>query len=168
MIKGADFIKAVDAFMASPKSLIGVTDPQWALSGRDAYRKCLKLPIEVNDEISGQKLLIQADPTKDDLVFSVGIIFLERCVCRIDFDNRDRHFNHFHVALPHVVAGPHWHSWELNRGDFKKLGHFKKLRYASGFTAAKQFDATLRWYCQERNIQLGAHGIEFPGKDGLL
>lgn len=167
-IRGPDFIKAVDAFMAAPKSLAGASDPQWVRSERDAYRSCLKLPIEVDDEISGQKLLIQADPTKDALVFSVGILFLDRCICRIDFDKGDSHFNHWHASLPNVVQGSHWHSWELNKGEFRKLAHFKKLRYASEFTAAKQFDATLRWYCQERNIQLGAHGIEFPGRESLL
>ena len=168
MIKGPEFIKAVDAFIAAPKSLAGADDPQWVRSERDIYKFCLKLPIEVDDELSGQKLLIQADPTKDDLVFSVGILFLERCICRIDFDKGDAHFNHWHPALPHVAEGSHWHSWELNKNDFKKLGHYKKLRYASEFRAAKQFDATLRWYCQERNIDLGAQGIDFPEKGGLI
>lgn len=167
MIKGPEFIRAVDAFMAAPKSLVGAKTPQW-VQARDDYKYCLKLPIEENDELSGQKLLIQADPTKDDLVFSIGILFLERCVCRVDFDKGDHHFNHWHSSLPPVAKGSHWHSWELNKNQFRKIGHFKKLHYASEFREAKQFDATLRWYCQERNIELGAHGIFFPEKGGLL
>lgn len=167
MIKGPDFIKAVDAFMIAKKSLVGVEAPQWA-QARDEYKYCLKLPIEENDELSGQKLLIQADPTKDELVFSAGILFLDRCVDRIDIDKNDSHFNNWHPSLPTVVEGSHWHSWELNKNEFKKLAHFKKLRYASEFREAKQFDAILRWYCQGRNIELGAHGILFPERGGLL
>lgn len=169
MGRAADFVKAVDAFVAAPKTLVlGNTAPQWQ-PARDVYATRLKLPLEIEGEQRGQHLLIDAFPDHRPRVFCIGLLFAEHMVCRLDFDPPRVHSNGWHTALPSVVHGPHWHSWELNRPTVKNVGKFLELPYASEFTEAREFDAVLRWYCTERNIlEIGAHGIEFPPPEKLL
>lgn len=169
MIKGPEFIKAVDAFMPLPKAVRGEVDAKWKPARQGEPNKVeLKLPIEANGELSGFQLLIAADPGQERLVFCVGILFLERSVCRLDFDDLDSHFNHHHPALPHHAVGSHWHPWELNRPLFKKLEQFKRLLYCEEFREAKRFEASVRWYCGKRQIALGNLNLEFPPKASLL
>ena len=170
MIKGPEFIRAVDAFMPMEKAIGGLEALSWRPARQgEAHKVCVKLPLEVDGEFREEhRLLLSADPDQDRLVFSVGILFMDWCVCRLDFDEFDSHGNHWHPTLPSRVKGPHWHSWELNRPLFKKLGNFKRLEYAEPFTAARRFDATLRWYCAERRIHIGGNEIPFPPRGGLL
>ncbi len=168
MSKGSDFIVAVDAFMAAPKGLLGIQSPVWQPS-RDAYAVRLKLPIEIGGELSGQHLVIDACPNHDPRRFHIGIQFADRVVCRLDYDPRATHSNDWAPTMEPFVRGPHWHSWELNRQEFKALGvQPKKLKLAVAFTQAREFDACLRWYCNARNIVLGAHSITYPERGLLL
>jgi hypothetical protein len=168
----ADFVGAVDAFMAAPKELvIGSAGLSWHRA-RDEGAKRLKLPLEVGGEQLGQYLLIDAFPEYHSLKFCLGIVFMEHVVCRLDFDPDATHGNAVDdwSPLPKLIRGPHWHSWELNRDTFKQSGtsNYLKLPLASAYEKAKRFDAALRWYCAERHIPLGDHGIELPPPDRLL
>lgn len=169
MIKGPDFIKAVDAFMPLPKIAMGGPVLSWKPARQGEPNKVeVKLPIEANGELSGFQLLIAADPGQERLVFCVGILFLDRAVCRLDFDELDSHFNHHHPALPRHVVGSHFHPWELNSPLFKKLEQFKRLLYCEAFHEAKRFEASVRWYCGKRRIALGNLDLTFPPKASLL
>jgi hypothetical protein len=165
----SDFVAAVDSFMAAAdKSLVlGPQVPEWRRV-RDEDFVRIKLPLEVAGEQLGQHLLIDAYTEHPTLKFCIGIMFPEGVVCRLDYELEAVHGNGFAYGLPLEVQGPHWHSWELNRLSFKDNGHFLKLPYATTFHDARQFDATLRWYCAQRHIALGAHGIEFPPRGRLL
>ena len=164
------FVQAVDAFMAANKVLVlGNSAPQWQ-QARDNAAKRLKMPLEVNDEQHGQFLLIDSFPNHQSLRFHLAIIFDNpaapadhgQVVCRLDFHHEAIHSNGFGQSVPELVRGPHWHSWELNRHTIKRIDRHFDLHLAEEFTQARQFDAALRWYCKERNIQLGAHQIELP------
>lgn len=168
MAKGDQLAQAVDAFMAAPKTLHGTRAPEWSRA-RDSYAVRLKLPIELAGELSGQHLLIEAFPDRNPILFTIGLLFNERCVCRVDYDTAATHSNNWAPGLPPFVQGPHWHSWELNRDELRKRpSQYLRLPYAIEFTQARAFDACLRWYCDTRNITLGPHGIDYPHKSFLL
>lgn len=99
----------------------------------------------------------------------IGLLFSERIVCRLDYDPGATHDNKWRNGLAPQISGPHWHSWEVNREDFRKIGsQLPRLPYAIEFTQARAFDACLRWYCSERNVLLGAHNIDFPHSSILI
>ena len=169
MIKGPDYIKAVDAFMPLPKIAMGGPVLGWKPARQgDPNKVEVKLPLEANGELSGFQLVITADPGQERLVFGVGVVFLDRSICRLDFDDLDSHFNWHHPALPSHSIGSHWHSWELNWPLFKKLDQFEKLLYSEEFREAKRFEASVRWYCGKRRIALGDLDLSFPPKASLL
>jgi hypothetical protein len=168
MGKTSQFVKAVDAFVAVPKTLVlGNTPIVWQRA-RDDDALRLQLPLEVNGEQFGEQLTIDAFPDRRPRMFNLGLMFGVHMVDRLDFDPSSTHGNNWNSALPIVVAGPHWHSWELNRGTVRNVNKFIPLPYADTFSEAKEFDAVLRWYCQARNIQIGAHGIDFPAPGRLI
>jgi hypothetical protein len=167
MLGKVEFIAAVDAFMLAQKTLAGVDTPLTWQRARDDDARRDKIPIQVNGEQHDQFLMIDSFPEHDSLKFCVGIMFSDYVVCRLDFDLDDVHGNNHAPELPLLVIGPHWHSWELNRNTIT-LGHLFHLSNALEFHDARQFDATLRWYCAQRNIVLGAHAIELPLAERLL
>lgn len=167
-----EFIAAVDKFMPLPKVLVGASGLHQWQQGRDgADEACLKLPIEVGGVQSGQLLHITAFPEHPTLKFRVGIYF-GQVLCRLDFDLEAKHGNNLiprDVVLPSLVTGPHWHSWELNRHLFKSVTSYTRLKCAAPLDAGvRKFDAALRWYCAQRKIQLGQHGIVLPGPRRLI
>jgi hypothetical protein len=167
----ADFVAAVDVFMATPKQLVGTdTRPVWQI-GRQADQRKLVLPVEIEGEQRGQFLLLQAYPQHPTMKFSIGTMFADLVVCRLDYCLEDTHANNFATALeklPPIVVGPHWHSWEANRGLITSLTKPLKLHNALPFTFAKQFDAIFRWYCATRNIKLDKHAISLPPRETLI
>lgn len=168
MTKTADFVKAADAVVAADKTLVfGNVGPKWERS-RDEYATRLKLPIEIDGEQFGHHLLIDAFPEHNPRKFCIGLLFADHMIDRLDFDPLATHSNGWHSALQNVIKGPHWHSWELNRPTVKTVGRFLELPFADEFKDAREFDATLRWYCTKRRVALGAHGAEFPAPGRLI
>lgn len=168
MGKATQFVKAVDAFVAAAKTLVvGNVPPKWQRA-RDDDGLRLQLPLEIDGEQFGQQLTIDAFPDRKPKMFCLGLLFAEHMIDRLDFDPSATHGNGWHSSLPAVVAGPHWHSWELNKDTVKAVGRFLPLPYADTFVGAKEFDAVLRWYCHTRNISIGAHGIDFPAPERLI
>jgi hypothetical protein len=163
-----EFVEAVAAFMTLEKVLVGADSPVWQ-PGRNPDERRLKLPLQVGGELRGQHLLITACPDYHNLMFHIGISFEEKVVCRLDFEPDTVHGNNFGtVELPPLIKGPHCHPWELNRGLVTSVLLHDRLPNAIPFTDAQKFDATLRWYCAKRRIELGHHGIEFPSRERLL
>lgn len=166
-----EFIDAVDLFLKTDKRLIGADDhPQWS-SGRDIDTVCLKLPLEVNGEIIGQTLYIQARSQLPSLNFSIGIVF-ESCICRLDYCEDTKHLNPIGSAsegLVPLIVGPHYHSWEANRNFLSAGNKAFKLKRAVPFTNARMFDAALRWFCGENRIVLPSKlTIEIPSRSRLI
>jgi hypothetical protein len=97
------------------------------------------------------------------MMFRIGIQFDEKMVCRLDYELDATHGNDLGSGMAELmIQGPHWHAWELNRHSVSSVLHHDRLRNAVRYTAARRFDAALRWYCGERHISLGHHGIELP------
>lgn len=171
MLSVAAFARAVDAFIEAPKvAIVGNSPPTWQWPRNQTFQR-IKLPIEIDGEMAGSHLFVDAYRPAPAEKFSVGIMFMdEHVVDRLDYWLEDGHTNGLHpynAALPIEIQGPHWHSWELNKKTFKQIGNWLKFPYASPFDAARQFDAILRWYCAERQIAIGAHQISLPDP-GLL
>lgn len=162
-----EFVEAVDAVIAAPKVLVGSESPVWQ-PGRDADERRIKLPLEIDGEQRGSFLIVSAFPDRAVPGFCIGIACFDKVIDRLDFEPDAAHGNPPNEGLKPVVHGPHWHPWELNRLHVGPTRRFAKLRRAESFTAAQKFDATLRWYCGKRNIEIGQHGIDLPRREKLL
>lgn len=70
--------------MIMDKILIGGDAPLLWQPARDQEGLCVKLPLEVDGQQSGQSLYVQAFPNYYSLRFSIAILY-EPAICRLDF-----------------------------------------------------------------------------------
>ena len=167
-----DIVRGIDAFMGASKRVVGsdrVTTSDWQRGIVEGELQ-LKLPIEVEGELLGG-LIVIGSPRKKGLWFRLGILF-PAMVCRIDH-TEEIHTNSLGlgVNLPSRVYGPHYHPWSLNRSGFKGMHKAPRLLAAVPYDpGAKTFDANLRWFCAETQIESlpANHGIELPASGLLL
>ena len=167
---GSKFHKAVDAFVAAPKTLVFGNAPLVWQTARDAYGYRLKLPIEIaGEQHPGQYLVIDAYPDRRPAEFIFCLLYADHTICRLDFESTAVHANPMDAPVPTIIRGPHWHSWELNRDRVKVVSgkHFA-LPVADTLIGPRNFEDALRHFCQQRNIALGAHPIEFPYPGQLI
>jgi hypothetical protein len=168
-----DIIAAVDAFMAAPKRIVGHdVAPQWG-PGFTPHERVMKYPLEVQGEQRGAQLTVVAFPHQRDVKFRLGILF-PGMICRLDFTD-ETHANSLSGALsrhvPPLVDGPHYHSWPINRRFFRGVTKPPKLHDAVPYReAGRTFDAVLRWFCADTNIDPlpRGHRIVLPPPDLLL
>jgi hypothetical protein len=147
---------AVDAFMAAQKRILGHDNaPQWG-PGFSPYEIVTKYPLEVEGELRGAQLMVVGFSRERNLKFRLGILF-PAMICRLDYTD-ETHANSISGflmrALPYAVAGPHYHWWPLNRRFFRGVTVPPKLLDAMPYNEpARTFDAILRWFCAETNIE---------------
>ncbi len=167
---GSSFHKAVDAYVAARKTLVFGNAPLAWQAARDTYGYRLKLPVEIDGEQHpGQYLVIDAYPDRKPHEFVFCLLYDDHTICRLDFEPSGVHLNPMNCSSPGIVKGPHWHSWELNRGHAKVVsGRHFDLPVAETLTGPRNFEDALRHFCQQRNIALGAHPIEFPYPGQLI
>ena len=151
-----EIVAAVDAFMAAPKRIVGHDSPRQWKDGFTAHERELKYPLQVGGELSGAHLMIVGFPRERSLKFRIGILF-PAMVCRLDYTD-ETHGNSLTGvnlgAVPAEVSGPHYHSWPLNRHFFHAITKPLKLRDATPYLeAGRTFDAILRWFCNDTNIE---------------
>jgi hypothetical protein len=152
----SDIIAAVDAFMATPKRIVGIDQvPQWG-PGRSPQELETKYPLEIEGEQRGAQLMIVGFPREPSLKFRLGILF-PAMICRLDYTDETHpnsiggYLNH---DLPPIVTGPHYHSWPINREFFHGVAKPPKLWNAVPYTGqARTFDAVLRWFCSDVRIE---------------
>jgi hypothetical protein len=168
----ADMVAAVDAFMASPKRIIGGDiAPTWG-PGYNDHEEVMKYPLEVGGEQLGSQLMVVCFPHQRDLKFRIGILF-SGMICRLDFTD-ETHSNTLDgvgMGLPPIVRGPHYHSWPLNKRFFRGVTKAPELHDAAPYQEpARTFDAVLRWFCTDTNIMSlpAGHRIELPALDRLV
>jgi hypothetical protein len=169
----ADLTAAADAFMASPKRVLGAEfPPQWA-PGFTPHEAVMKYPLEVQGELIGVQLMVVGFPRERVLKFRLGILF-PAMICRLDYTD-ETHANSVDGMLagsvPPIVQGPHYHAWPLNRRFFRGSAKPPKLHDAVPYNeAGRTFDAVLRWFCNDTNIEQlpPSHMIELPRSDLLL
>lgn len=166
-------VSAIDAFMCANKILIGVDSPMNWQPGRElgSNEFTVKIPIEVNGEISGQKLIINSYPNVDPIKFNILISF-ESAICRLDWDEGAIHSNSHATDgenINPIIRGVHYHPWGLNKRFFTHSSRVIELHNAIEYGQnIHQFDSALRWFCDENKITLSHnHRIELP-KKGLL
>jgi hypothetical protein len=167
-----EIVAAVDAFLAATKIVVGAGSPvSWA-DGYNPNEKVIYLPLEVEGELTGAKLMVVGFPAAKSLKFRLGILF-PGAVCRLDYTD-ETHSNtvaHPSENLPAIVEGPHYHSWRLNRRFCRGSALPTKLHNAQSFSiAARTFDSILRWFCADTNIEglPPDHRIELPVRTTLL
>lgn len=159
-----EFISAVSAFLAAPKALIGADSPQQWQPSRTRPEQCIKVPVEIDGVQYGHQLVVVAPSGRSEfsisLVFNVGI-------SRLDFEHGGGHRNTLFASadgLPMVVSGMHFHRWSYNTRFVEGDGRLEELKHAEDLPGTiHTFDAALRFFCHETNIQLPhGHHIELP------
>jgi len=168
----AEYLAALDRFMAAEKVIQGADLPfRWA-DGYSRHEKVVRFPLAVGGEIHGAHLMVVGFPDATDLKFRISVCFTG-ALSRLDFTD-EYHPNSLRMVddgVPAAVNGPHYHSWGVNRRFFKSATSAVELKNAVRFEpAARTFDGILRWYCKEtRIVGLGpGHRIELPRRERLL
>jgi hypothetical protein len=164
---------AVDAFMAAQKRILGHDSvPEWG-PGFSPHEAVMKYPLEIGGELRGAQLMVVRFPLERNLKFRLGILF-PAMICRLDYTD-ETHTNSIDGvllrAVPYAVTGPHYHSWPLNRRFFRGVTVAQKLHDAVAYNeSARTFDAILRWFCADTNIQSlpPGHLISLPASELLI
>lgn len=168
-----EIVAAVDAFMATPKRIVGHdTAPQWG-PGYSHHEVVVKYPLEIGGELRGSQLMVVGFPRQRDLKFRLGILF-PAMICRLDYTD-ETHINSVSGFLsgrvPYKVTGPHYHSWPINKRFFRGPTVPPKLHDAVPYEeAGRTFDAVLRWFCANTAIESlsPSHRIELPAYELLI
>ncbi len=152
--------------MALPKRIVGVDLPgQWVRGYRVGELE-MRYPLEIEGELRDAYLMIVGFPRERGLKFRLGIL-CPAMVARIDFTD-EVHPNAIpgweEYGLPPAVIGPHYHSWPINRRFFKGVTVSPRLHHATPFMGGRSFDAVLRWFCTDTNIEAppANHAIGLP------
>jgi hypothetical protein len=117
--------------------------------------------------------MVVSFPRERNLKFRLGILF-PAMICRLDYTD-ETHTNSLSGvllhAVPRTVTGPHYHSWPLNRRFFRGVTVAQKLHDAVPYNEpGRTFDAILRWFCADTNIESlpPGHLIALPAPELLL
>jgi hypothetical protein len=163
---------AIDAFLATPKLIVGHDmAPQWG-PGYVPQERVAKYPLEIAGEQRGAQLMVVGFPRERDLKFRVGILF-SGMICRLDYTG-ETHPNSLTGVLrglPLTVTGPHYHSWPLNRRFCRGIVAPARLHDAVPYEEhGRSFDAILRWFCTDTNIEPlpPDHRMGLPARETLI
>jgi hypothetical protein len=167
-----DFVQYVDAFLATAKRLVGTDQPPVWRPGRDDGCLRVKYPIEIDGELRGESLIVDAFPDRTPIDYHV-LIEVGPAVCRVDFEPHGTHTNEIFGpigGLSPIVNGPHYHSWPINKHFFVSTVSAIKLQNAVPLASnLRQFDAVFRWFASENNIRLdGQIDIALPPRTRIL
>lgn len=165
-----EYLAAVDLFLSIDKILLGADSaPVWQ-PGREVDSLAVKYPLEIQGELLGQYLFVNAYPQHPTERFSIGISY-GSCIARLDSHHEVTHGNNLgatQAGLPVLIHGAHFHPWTINKQFVISPSTPYKLKLAKSF-AALSFDSSLRWFCGEHKIQLPPrHEIELPRRSKLL
>jgi hypothetical protein len=167
-----DMVAAITAYMAARKRIQGFDSaPTWG-HGFSVHEAVMKYPLEVGGELMGQ-LWVVGFPRAKALKFRLQIV-LDAPICRLDFTD-ETHPNsidgYTNGLVPMHVTGPHYHAWPINQRFFRGATRPPKLHDALPYMEpGKTFDAVLRWFCTDTNIDSlpGSHLIGLPEPGTLL
>lgn len=167
---GDDVRNDVDLFIASQKEIAGF--PIWVLDHRYGEQICVA-PLLINGEIVG-KLELNAYPREQQPSYRILLIFMDRCICRLDNREADGpHYNHVDRP-PGLPSGPifsqHVHIWEDNRRFARYNSIPDRLPNAREMDPIiRSFDSALRWFCNEFRIEIAGIDLpDLPPRDRLL
>ena len=172
MTTRGDMVAAITAYMAARKRVQGFDSaPTWR-HGFSVHEAVMKYPLEVGGELTGQ-LWVVGFPRANTLKFRLQRV-LDAPLCRLDYTN-ETHPNsidgYTNGLVPMFVTGPHYHSWPINPRFFRGATRPPKLHDALPYMEpGKTFDAVLRWFCTDTNIESlpGSHLIGLPEPGTLL
>lgn len=166
-----DVRSLVDRYLAGTKRLL-MTRGAWQPEARaGVYRR--SIPIATEGEVLGH-VELKAYPRDRQPAFRIVLIFLDRCIARLDSVPTDGpHYNSFNrprdlEAGP--VVGPHFHSWPDNCrfGTMSALPE-RLLNARPLRPKIRSYDAAFRWFCAEHNIDMETWvPPELPERDTLL
>lgn len=166
----ADLREDVDAFLSTTKE-IGAF-PGWFSDPKTGEYRCAT-PLLVDGEIVG-RLEIQAYPNEPQPSYRIVLIFMEKCVCRLDCRDADGpHYNDQNRPAGMVLGpifGQHVHFWSDNRRFAGYNSLPDRLRNARELQPAiKAYDSSFRWFCSEFSIDIaGLQLPQLPPRDKLL
>jgi hypothetical protein len=124
---------AVDAFMVAQKRILGHDSvPEWG-PGFSPHEAVMKYPLEIEGELRGAQLMVVSFPRERNLKFRLGILF-PAMICRLDYTDETH--------------------WPLNRRFFRGVTVPQTLHDAVPYDQpGRTFDAILRWFCADTNIE---------------
>jgi hypothetical protein len=134
--------------------------------------RSVSFPLQIGGEWPGQRLIIKSYVNTPVLKFRLMINF-PPVVCRVDFDSHEQHPNlrrRSGDGVPPIVRGAHYHSWILNRRFAKASQRLFALPIAAEVDVRlKTFGDTLKWFCDDVNIEPPPDGvIELPDQEFLI
>lgn len=172
MVTRAERIAAINEFMVAPKRVVRPESVgEWRLGGANDDEREIQWPLEIDGEHVPDAFLKIVGWVRDRTHFRLMVLH-SVAICRLDYTdeihtNPPPHLN----RVPPLVAGPHYHSWLINRDFF--LQHDPPVRLLNALPydgGGQSFDAILRWFCDDVNIEPlpPAHRIELPRLEQLL
>ena len=127
----------------------------------------------MEDRQSPRNLRVQVLSRERNFKFRLGILF-PAMICRLDYTD-ETHSNSISGfllrAVPYVVTRPHYHSSPLNRRFFRGITAPQTLHDAVPYNEpGRTFDAILRWFCADTNIESlpPGHPISVPAPEFLV
>jgi hypothetical protein len=169
-IRDEDLLE-VDAFLASPKTLIG-PPPEWGPSSRTN-------DLETRWHIQEESGLIRAHfrfrcPKSDRASPSVSLILNNQPIWRVDFASEEVSKLNMHDAhelgLPGMVCGSHCHTWSDNR-EWSRLNGWGQLPYRRPLKPqVRRLDQAYPWLAAQVNVTLEPNQRMFgaPPQDDLF
>lgn len=153
-------IELADKFMAEPKLLSG-DPPEFGpmKDGRHGLTRTANWPVSSLDGVVRTgRLQVKYAPSQK--AFIIALIFRDECVTRIDFvEMAICHSNPLwsaRLGLPSDVCGPHFHQWELNRGNILHQETWSLEARVPLQPQIRRFDQAFAWMADQINLNLTA------------
>ena len=112
MTAPADIASAIDRFLSTEKRAVGVEQPIAWVPGFNEHEMVIYVPLEIDGEQTGSKLMIVGFPLAQSLKFRIGVLF-PGAVCRLDFTDETS------LQQPRYRCGRH--PWDCSRSSLSFL-----------------------------------------------
>ncbi len=172
MVSRAERIVAIDNFMAAPKRVVRPDGAgQWRRGGASEDERELQWPLEIDGEQIPDAFLKVVGWVRERTYFRL-MMLNPMAICPLDYTDETHGNPPPHMdGIPPLVVGPHYHSWPINRRFFSQRDPPVELSNAISYPGGGQsFDAILRWFCHDVNIEPlpPGHLIGLPRLEQLL
>lgn len=167
-----DLLSETDRFMACQKTIIGL--PTWKFAPRPNVR-LMKRGLLADGEAVDAFIHSQAYPGTNPKEFRHLIVFMGRCVARLDFAPSEDgpHYNPMTCPINYPtgrVGSLHFHDWQSNRqfGNPKALPEGLKCAIEPT-DPIDDIDQGFWWFCDQNRISATSSDVPgWPPADQLL
>lgn len=160
----------VEHFLLAQKTAAGNAD--WTETSRSSAWT-IEWPLIVSGESTGGRLMIKSPFSISPQEFKILLIFLERCIARLEFKPYGEHMNPL-KGLPRKIPkgrikGPHVHLWENNKRYCENGKLPDELHIAMPLKEDLiDFNSCLRWFCMKHRIGIDVSKVPNIPSEPLL